>query len=145
LSAVRTIRYHNSAEPQIPPQGEHSILTVAPHSIRPAYTELFDRQKLSHSQLYIRSHHHPPLGSQQPHVLQLTPPRQKLTVRAAAAHLRAKCSHSQSEQRSHRQDISLPFASLTRTHSKLKPAREPVGSSAEIFATSGLALQQLHS
>jgi hypothetical protein len=79
LSAVRTIRYHNSAEPKIPPQGQHSILTVAPHCIRAAYTELFDRQKLSHSQLYIRSHHHPPLGSQQPHVLQLTPPDPKLT------------------------------------------------------------------
>jgi hypothetical protein len=83
---------------------------------------LFDRQKLTHSQLYIRSHHHPPLGSQQPHVLPLTPPRQKLSVRAAAARRSAKCSHSHSELRSHRQDISLPFASLTRTHSKLQPA-----------------------
>jgi len=31
---VRRIGYHNSAEPKIPPQGEHSILTVAPHCIR---------------------------------------------------------------------------------------------------------------
>lgn len=74
----------------------------------------------------------------------MTPPHQKLTARAAAAHRSAKCSHSQSKLRSHRQDISLP-ASLTRTHSKLKPAREPAGSSAEIFATSRLALQQLQS
>ena len=47
LSAVRTIRYHNSAEPKIPPQGQHSILTVAPHCIRAAYTELFEWQKLT--------------------------------------------------------------------------------------------------
>jgi hypothetical protein len=37
----------------------------------------------------------------------LTPPRQKLTVSAAAAHRSAKCCHSQSELRSRHQDISL--------------------------------------
>ena len=47
LSPVPTIGYHNSAEPKIPPQGQHSILTVAPHCIRAASTELFDRQKLT--------------------------------------------------------------------------------------------------
>ena len=47
LSPVRRIGDHNSAEPKIPPQGEHSILTVTPHCIRAAYTELFDRQKLT--------------------------------------------------------------------------------------------------